>query len=431
MREKNQIGFYSFALIYLFASFCIGSWIDRNQSFVLLFIFSSFFVAYLFVLQERKSENQLFAFGILARLLLFSSMPSLSDDVYRFIWDGILLKNGIHPFAELPDYYLTQEVPGLDKELFEKLNSPSYFTIYPPLYQAIFWISVNFGSSWLVNTNVIRVVLLSADIGSFILLQKILVHYQKDKHLAFWYFLNPLVVLELTGNLHFEGVVVFFLLLGLYALILRKDWISATGFGLAIGTKLLPFIYLPILFFQGLKSKKWWIAIAAGLIGLATLLPMFDQVFINGMTSSLDLYFRKFEFNASIYFIAREIGYWIYGYNNIAKIGPLLSMFSLMGILAISIYGSIQKWRLPKVFLAVLTMYLLFGTIIHPWYIIPLIAFGLLTEMRFPIFWSFMIFLTYMGYTDSGFELPMWIVVLEYVLVLIFAIIELRRKTSK
>ncbi|MEQ9229236.1 MAG: hypothetical protein RIF46_01035, partial [Cyclobacteriaceae bacterium] len=75
--------------------------------------------------------------------MLFAT-PSLSDDFYRFIWDGRLLAHGIHPFAELPGFYLdpSLNIPGIDQSLFDNLNSKEYFTIYPPFAQLIFLISV-------------------------------------------------------------------------------------------------------------------------------------------------------------------------------------------------------------------------------------------------------------------------------------------------
>ena len=428
MREKNPFGFFSFAIIFLLSIAAIGLWIDRHQSSALLLSFVSAFVAYLAILQAKDSFNQLLILGILARLALFFGLPSLSDDVFRFIWDGILLKNDIHPFEHLPSHYLDQPLEGLTQGLYDRLNSPEYFTIYPPLNQGLFWLSVQFGESWLLNSNIIRFVLLGADVASFYLLRSLLSMYQRNEHLALWYFLNPLVILEFTGNLHFEGIVVCFVLLGIYGLQKDRIWTASFGFGLAIGAKLLPMIYLPFIFLRGIRNRTWWIAIFAGLIGLLTLVPMLNEPFIHGMRSSLDLYFRKFEFNASLYFVGREIGYWVYGYNNIAKIGPLLSFISLSSILLVSGIAASKKWSVPNSLLLILCIYLLFGTVVHPWYILPLIAFGLLSGYRFPIVWSLMIFLTYVGYTASGFELPMWIVVVEYVSVVIFGLIEYQSK---
>jgi len=431
MLKKDSVGFFTFSLIFILTFSSIGNWIERHQTTPLLLTYFTALVCYLFVLQEKKSPNFLFVLGVTARLTLFISLPSLSDDIYRFIWDGTLLKNGIHPFAELPGFYLDKEVTGLNQALYNRLNSPNYFSIYPPLNQFIFWLSAQFNGSWLASANIIRVLILGADIGSFFLLKKLLVIYQKEEHLAFFYFLNPLVILEFVGNIHFEGVVIFFLLAGLLFYEQKKNILAASSIGIAIGTKLLPVIYLAFLLFKGLKNKRWWVAIFSGLVGLSTLLPMVSQEFLDGMQSSLDLYFRKFEFNASLYFIAREIGFSYYGYNNIAMIGPMLSIFSIISICMISIYGSIKKWELPKVFLFILTAYLLFTTTVHPWYILPLVAFGVLSGYWYPIVWSATIFLTYTGYTASGFELPMWIVV-EYLLVTLALITEifLKRKQA-
>ncbi|MBC6411261.1 MAG: DUF2029 domain-containing protein [Ekhidna sp.] len=425
MRKKKPIGFFTFALLFILAFSSIGNGFERHRTVPLLLTYFTAFTGYLFLVREKESPNILFALGIVARLTLFFSLPSLSDDIYRFIWDGILLKNGINPFIELPGYYLDQHIPRLDQALYEQLNSPEYFSVYPPLNQFIFWLSVRFHSGWLVSANIIRTLILAADIGSFFVLRKLLRIYQKEEHTAFFYFLNPLVILEFAGNVHFEGIVIFFLLAGIYLYEKKKNRLSAASIGLAIGTKLLPVIYLPYLFFKGLKNQEWWIPILAGVVGLLTVLPMINQESSDGVQSGLDLYFKKFEFNASLYFIAREIGISYYGYNNIAKIGPLLSVFSILPMLTLSIVGAIKKWNVAKTFLFILSVYLLFTTTVHPWYIIPLAAFGILSGYWYPVVWSVTIFFTYAGYTSDGFELPMWIVAVEYLLVTLAFIIDL------
>ncbi len=424
---NQKTGYYTFLIVYILAIFSLGYWIERHASFTILLAYCSAFISYLFILQKEENTRLLFNTGLIIRVLLFLSLPILSDDLYRFIWDGTLLKNGIHPFAALPGEYLNQSIPGINQELFDHLNSPNYFTIYPPLNQFVFWLSVIIGDgNWLASANTIRLILYVGDIGSFFVLKKLLRHYEKPQHLAYWYWLNPLVILEFTGNLHFEGLVIFFILSGIYFYEKNKKWLAGAGFGLAIGTKLLPLIYLPFLFFKGLKERKWLVSILAGILGILTLLPLFDHTFINAMTESLDLYFRSFEFNASIYFIAREIGFWIYGYNNIAQIGPLLSIFSFISILTISLIGVWKKWSVPKTFLFILSVYLIFATTVHPWYVLPLVAFGILSGYWYPIVWSFLIFFTYIGYRQDGFELPMFIVVVEYVITGLVLLVEIR-----
>ncbi|WP_420576023.1 hypothetical protein [Ekhidna sp.] len=429
--KHAKTGYYTFLIVYILAVFSISNWIERYQSLSLMLAYGSGFMAYVFLLQNSESAKTLFNAGIILRVLMFFSLPSLSDDLYRFIWDGTLIKNGIHPFEALPDFYLDKEIPGITHELYALLNSPQYFTVYPPLNQAIFWLSAVIGNGdWLVSASVIRLILFAADAGSFFLLKAILKSNGKPSFLAHWFWLNPLVILEGVGNLHFEVLVVFFLLLGIYGFQKSKNLMSSVGFGLAIGTKLLPLIYLPAVFMIGLRNKKWWISIAGGCIAVITLIPMLDTTFLQGMRSSLDLYFRSFEFNASIYFIAREIGFWFYGYNNIALIGPLLSILSFLSILSVSILAYVKKWDISRSLLYVLTVYLLFATTVHPWYIIPLTALGILSGYWYTIVWSFFIFLTYVGYTREGFELPVYIVVVEYMILLMTIVLELRLRMT-
>ena len=429
MRKKLPFGFYSFLFIFLLGIYSLGNIIERQQTLSLLLAYVSVITAYLFLMQEKNSFGFLLSIGILSRILMFVTMPSLSDDIYRFIWDGTLLSNGIHPFDQLPGFYLDQNIPGIDKELFNRLNSKTYFTVYPPIDQFIFWLSANVGNGdWIVSTNVIRSILLFADIGTFLFLVKLLKKHNQPVHLAFWFLLNPLVILEFCGNSHFEGLVLFFLVAGIYWMDENKKILSGCAFGLAIGTKLLPFIFLPYIFIRGIRNKKWSVAIVGGVVGLVSLTPMLSASFLEGMQSSLNLYFQKFEFNASLYFIAREIGFLLYGYNKIATIGPLLSFLSFISIIGISILAVKKNWDVPRTFLFILSIYFLFSTTVHPWYILPLIAFGILSGYFFPIVWSFLIFVTYLGYSEVGFDLPPGFIIFEYVILFIVIILELKGK---
>jgi uncharacterized membrane protein len=72
---------------------------------------------------------------------------------------------------------------------------------------------------------------------------------------VFIYALNPLVIIELTGNLHFEAVMIFFTLLSVWLLVTNKWILASLALTLAISAKLLPIIFLPLLFIT-LVGKK-------------------------------------------------------------------------------------------------------------------------------------------------------------------------------
>ena len=179
--NQENIGYYTFLVVYMLAVYSISYWIQRHQSFSLVLAYSSAFIGYVLLLQKKEGTKLLFTTGVLLRILMFLTLPSLSDDLYRFIWDGTLIKNGIHPFAELPGYYLDKNIDGLSDDLYGLLNSQGYFTIYPPVNQAIFWLGAVIGKEdWLVSTNVIRIFLYAADVGSYFLLKSILKSYASN-----------------------------------------------------------------------------------------------------------------------------------------------------------------------------------------------------------------------------------------------------------
>ncbi len=418
---------YVLALVFAASIILPTFLIDRANTAPLMVSFVLAFGSYLF-LWSSTNINLQWTLGILTRIGLFLTLPILSDDIFRFLWDGFLLKNGIHPFAELPSYYLDKNVDGLSEALYVKLNSQNYFTVYPPINQGLFWLAVTVSENWLVATGVLRAMFLLADIGTMYYLQKILERSGKNTHLAFLYFLNPLVILEGVGNVHFEVLLVFFLAAAIYYYPTSKMK-SGAAFGLAIGTKLLPLIVLPFLFLKDVMTRNWKLTVITGLVCITSLLPMLNNSFINGMQNSLALYVQNFEFNGSVFRIAREIGILVQGYNPIKTIGPIFSLISFLGIIAYSVFAFRKKYDLPKTMLFVWSIYLLLASTVHPWYILPLILLGILSGQTFPIVWSLVIFVTYAGYSDSGHDLHWIWILLEYLFVLLAFIYNNRLKS--
>ena len=404
-------------------------YVERHETLQLIFTYIILFGSYAALLFFGKDlkVGWLLAAGVLFRLLFLMDMPALSDDIFRFVWDGRLLLNGIEPFAQLPSYYMqagSPDVPGITTSLFAQLNSPDYYTVYPPIAQDIFWIAVSiFPNSILGSAMVMRIFIIMAECGSMWLLLALLKGHKMDLNKSLIYILNPLVIIELTGNLHFEGIMIFFLLLSIYFFDLGKLWPSALFMALAISTKLIPLIFLPI-FFRYLPWKKCMSYY--GMILLFTVLifmPMARPDLITGMSNSLSLYFEKFEFNASIYYLIRYVGFKVVGYNIIGMTAKVLPLVTLLAVLT---YTFVHKYNqiTPAVLMWCLVIYLLLSTTIHPWYITPLLALSVFSNYRFVLVWSFFIFLSYVGYTKAGFQENLWFTGLEYVMVALYLIYE-------
>jgi hypothetical protein len=146
---------------------------------------------------------------------------------------------------------------------------------------------------------------------------------------------------------------------------------------------------------------------------------------VDGLSSSLGLYFNKFEFNASIFYIIREIGFWIKGWDIIQIASKWLALSTVTIILLLTYFENHKKQNLPGIFIWPLFIYLAFSSIVHPWYITPIVAFCWFTNYRFPLVWSFTIFLSYAGYQSDGFQEQLWVLVVQYILVYAVLIYEL------
>lgn len=73
--------------------------------------------------------------AILFRVIALAHDPQLSDDVYRYVWDGRVQAAGINPYLYAPD---APDLAGLRDPLWERVNHKSQPTPYPPLSQGLF-----------------------------------------------------------------------------------------------------------------------------------------------------------------------------------------------------------------------------------------------------------------------------------------------------
>ena len=292
-----------------------GYFVPRNETVLLLSLYITLFGGYLILYYLLKNEVKtgiIVAIGF--RLLLLFSIPAFFDDFNRFICDGRLLASGVNPFNEVPEYYFKQgfSIPGINQSLYANLNFTLHHTMYPPVAQFTGWVAA------LISTNsvfwsvvVMRTFILAADIGSIFLIRKLLEVYKAKMESVLLYALNPLVILELTGNLHHEAFVILFLLLAILLLNMDKPVKSAISFGLAISSKLIPLIFLPLLLSRlGIKRTMAYVLGVAGVTFLL-FIPFINKQLLHAYFSSGMLYFQKFEINASLYYLIREVCYWV------------------------------------------------------------------------------------------------------------------------
>ena len=421
---------YFFVLISVLVYFFLGYFFERNQFGILFFSYSLLFLCFYFLYKSNTvSTKQLFKIGLFFRVIFLFSTPFLSQDFYRFIWDGRLLINGFSPYEFTPDTIVKLNFIPQSKILFDGMGSLSaqHFSNYPPINQLFFAFAAMFSSkSILGSIFILRLQIILADIGIYFIGRKILKGMHLNENTIFLYFLNPLIIVELTGNLHFEGVMICFLLFGIYFLKQQKLVLSAVFIAFSISTKLLPLVLLPVLIqiLGWKKSIPFYVSIIV--INVLLFLPFLNDTLIANYSKTISLWFINFEFNASFYYLIREIGIYFKGYNCIQTIGKFTPFFMLAVIIFFAFFKnntSTSKLFLSSLF--VLTIYLFQSTTVHPWYVINVVALCVFTKYRFPIYWSFSVILSYFAYSNVNFEENLYLVFIEYLLVFLVLIHEL------
>ena len=382
---------------------------------------------------RKDSFWWLFGVGLLFRGSLFFFAPQWSEDGVRFLWDGELLSQGQNPYQMTPaqvQEQLGEEEVGYLTQLFEGLNSPHYYSVYPPLNQVLFWGAAKFAQSNLEKGYLaLRLLLLLGEVGVFSLLWWLLARFDLPQKQVIFYWFNPLVILEVLGNLHFEGLVLFFLVASLAAISRHKLGFSGMFWGLAIGMKLLPLLFAPAFLFwkQTRKSLGFW-GMAIG-TGLLCFLPLLVGGAWQNFFQSLQLYQGKFEFNASVYYLLREMGNWLVGFNTIGILTKFGMVITVSGVIWLSWKRSQAAFEgMIGLWVQLYLLYFILQPVVHPWYLLPGLGLSVLTRQWTFLLWSFGAIFSYQAYSQNPVQEQALFLMLEYGLVLLGLYLDYFRK---
>lgn len=441
-KYKNLFLFLTTSILYFYFAF----FLERTEFGILISLwFSLFIVSYSLIKSSKLPFKTLAGIAIIFRLIFLFSTPNLSQDFYRFIWDGNMILNGLNPYLSLPETFIKLGDFPIEnaKILYEgmgKLNG-SHYTNYPPLNQLCFLIAAFFGGKNIFATTVfLRVIIILADLGILYFGSKLLRLLQLPVRNIFWYVLNPFIIIEMTGNLHFEPVMLFFLVVTLYQLH-QKKWMLASFFlACSISIKLIPLLFLPLFlqwFTNEYGTKRGWFkfinfGVRTVIISVLFFLPFYSQTLIDNYSNSVGLWFRNFEFNASFYYIFREIGYLFRGYNEIAVIGKITPILTILFLAYITFFR--KNTPLPRLLTAMLfglCFYYFSATTVHPWYVATPLILCVFTKYRFPIVWTLVIIFSYQAYANTPWKENLFWIAIEYCILFGVFIYELKSVHKK
>ena len=334
------------------------------------------------------------------RLLYLPLEPSLSDDAYRYIWDGAVSAEGINPYLYKPS---DPEVDVFhDDSIYAYLNSVDYYTVYPPASQIYFWIGGQFYSAdWMDSYYAIKILLVLSEILALLLLAKM-----ASPLLLLVYAWHPLVLIETAGQAHTESALLLFLVLCIWFTKKNLGAYASIALAIAAWIKLYPFVLFPLLW----RRFQWKGLVPGGIVAILLFIPFYHPAFFSNIKSSLDLYVRYFEFNAGVYYGIKQLFLWWTGDDWSKALGPFFRMVFLIGLPAIYLLDFWKDWTLEKACLVIIGFFLVSSTTIHPWYFLGILLMISLSE-KVPWHWywvaSFSIG-TYLLYIDG----PYWHIVI-------------------
>ena len=237
-------------------------WPDRDSTFPLylaLYLAMSlpWLAASYIAVREKTSRGSDIALvlGVAAILRAFFLVtdPVLSDDVFRYVWDGRVQHAGINPYLYTPDdpnlAPLRDELP----EIYAGINNKDIPTLYPPLMQILFYAATAVSSSlfWM------KAFFTLFDLALVYALTRLLAAQGLNPLRALVYAWSPLPIVEVAGSGHNDVAAVFFLVAALWSFERGRELGSialATASGLA---KLAGFALLPF-FARFVRLRTFW-----------------------------------------------------------------------------------------------------------------------------------------------------------------------------
>lgn len=373
-------------------------------------------------LHPRHYAAAVLATALLLRLGALAAPVSLSDDVHRYAWDGALLASGHDPYASRP-----REVAHLvGHEALSRLNSPDYYSVYPPLAQAAFAVAAFVERlSSLDATLVLRVLFVLAELAALAALLGLAPRLDVHRGAVLLYAWHPLAFWEVAAGGHTEALMLPFVVLAAAAALDERPSRAGLALGLAASAKLTALVLAPVLLVHlarrlGVRRALPFAALA-GLVPLVLFAPFVSPSLPAKIGESLALYQHTFSFNAPCYYALRRI----FGYREDLTasvdhlVGPLLTLATL-GWLALLAHR--QDGSAPRLVLGLAHAYagyLFLSRVIHPWYLLVPLALGALAQSRALVVVALLSLASYLRYDPLGDEHPLVLLAQALALVLL------------
>ncbi len=171
----------------------------------------------------------------IVRGLLLTTDPLLSDDLWRYLWDGEVQRQGLSPYGVPPADPSLDTIAATEdwQQVRERINHPEIPTVYPPVAQGAFRFFAQSAESW-------RWAMVLVDLAIGGLLMFWLHRKSLDPRRSLYWCWHPLPILESAIGGHVHLLALLFLAGALIFMELKRARWAAALLSMATATLLVP-----------------------------------------------------------------------------------------------------------------------------------------------------------------------------------------------
>lgn len=236
------------------------------------------------------------------RLCLLPQTPWLSNDIYRYIWDGRLVTHGVNPYTLPP---AAPELASLRDDLvYGRMSHTEVQTVYPPLLQYFFAAGVALAEVFHLDPVIcLKAILLLFDLLLVGMLLHLLPAFGLPGGAALLYAWHPMPIIEIAGSGHSDGVGALCLLIAIHATRRNHHASAALFLALAFLVKFLALLLLPFWVGAAWRSAGGRAAFRSLAVFAVTILLSYAPFVQAGsqLLAGLLVYSAKWRFNDSFF----------------------------------------------------------------------------------------------------------------------------------
>jgi len=223
--------------------------------------FALYGVACFYVLHLEKDNPRLvywiFGLAAMTQAILILTRPTLSDDMYRYVWDGRVQAQGISPYRYPPN---APELSHLqDADIYPSINRKNVVTVYPPAAQVVYallWRLVPDNIRWF------QIVMALGTLLAGLLLAGLLRDLARPVTHVLIYLWSPLLAFETAHAAHVDALILPFLVGAWWARVREHDGFVGVLLGAATAMKYYPALLLPFLWRPRHPQGRWQMPLA-------------------------------------------------------------------------------------------------------------------------------------------------------------------------